>query len=72
MKGLTQDDADKLNAGGRWNSTEKDPPLSADTHFAAGQLKESQDQDKRLRTVIAEYQAKLDRRRPISSPRASA
>jgi len=43
VKGLTQNDADRLNASNQmFASTEKDPPLTAQTYFAAGQLAESQ------------------------------
>ncbi len=43
VKGLTQDDADRLNASNqKFASMDKDPPLTAPTHFAAGQLAESQ------------------------------
>lgn len=42
VKGLSQDDADKLNSQHSRFEQEDDPQFTAKTHFAAGQLAESQ------------------------------
>src|SRR3954465_12303146 len=42
IKGLSQDDADRLNSGRSHFDGAKDPAFTAPTHFAAGQLAESQ------------------------------
>jgi tetratricopeptide (TPR) repeat protein len=56
VKGLSQDDADKLNAQHSHFDQEKDPQFNANTHFAAGQLAESQDDFPR---AIAQYNEAL-------------
>src|SRR4051794_21516156 len=43
VNGVTSEEAmDLNNQNTKFSSTDKDPPLNADTHFAAGQLNESQ------------------------------
>lgn len=56
VKGLSQDDADKLNAQHSHFEQSKDPKFNANTHFAAGQLAESQDDFPR---AIAQYNEAL-------------
>lgn len=61
VKGLSQDDADKLNSQHSRFDQDKDPQFTANTRFAAGQLAESQDDFPR---AIAQYNEalKLDSR----------
>ena len=56
VKGLSQDDADKLNAQHSHFDQDKDPQFNANTHFAAGQLAESQEDFPR---AIAQYNEAL-------------
>jgi tetratricopeptide (TPR) repeat protein len=56
IKGLTEDDAAKLNArGGAWDA--EDAPITAQTHVAAGQLAESQGD---LSRAIEQYRKALE------------
>lgn len=56
VKGLSEDDAAKLNARSTaWDS--EDPPITAQTHVAAGQLAESQGD---LAIAIEQYQKALE------------
>ena len=54
--GMAKREQDALAADNSKFENEKDPPITAETHFAAGQLAESQDQPQR---AIEQYKAAL-------------